>query len=87
MAREKLITRTIKGLNVTYISANIESNEMTEETVLIPYCKKESDIIARVKTMIEDENIKFVTITGVEVTESKYGMTESAFLAEAKKLD
>ena len=86
MAKEKLITRTIKTLEVNYISADLTTNQMNEGTVTIPYTKKETEIIARVKAVIETSEIKFVTITGVTVAEEKYGMTESTFLAEATKL-
>lgn len=86
MAKEKLITRTIKTLEVKYISADLNTNQMNEGIVTIPYTKKETEMIARVKAIIESDTVKFVTISDVTVAEEKYGMTESAFLAEARKL-
>ena len=86
MAKEKLITRTVKVMNVTVFLANLETKQITEATVTIPYAKKESKIFESARVILEDSNTKVASIKNVETAEKKYGMPESQFITEATEL-
>ena len=84
MARNKYVTRTIKSINVKFLGVDTINRATEEYDAVIPYTKKESEIMERVKELFETDTLKVAAIIGTEVTENKYKMTEQHFIAEAQ---
>ena len=86
MAKEKMVTRTIKVIKAKVFIANTATKETTEDFVTIPYVRKESEILKKVREMIETDTIKVAAVLETTVVENKYGMPESQFINEGKAL-
>lgn len=87
MAKERMVTRTVtltecevmvvditKG-EVSNITQNITGN-ITDNSLALKSCKK----------LLETETVKVVAITSMLSREVLYGMTETAFIAQAEIL-
>ena len=83
MAKTKYVTRTIKSIKVKFLAVDTNIRSTEEFEVIIPYTKKEAEIMEMVKEIFETENMKVAAIIGTEVTENKYKMTEQHFIAES----
>ena len=87
MARERMITRTIKETNVSVMYVNVS-------TASVDYCDYKlagefdtnEAIMKYLKKNYEDENIKIVNIVNVDTVDKLYGMPEAEFMALARVL-
>lgn len=89
MAKESMITRTIKTTLANVLCLDIESGEACNRSFLIPRePKKEKEILAfAAKELAVDEpNVHAVHVVDCQVMEELYGMPESKFLANAEKI-
>lgn len=87
MAREPMVTRTIKTTKVTVLCVDTIAGETCNKTVTVPRTYKDEVALMKVvKTLIETELIKVVYIVDTEVVETLYGMSEQEFIEVAKIL-
>lgn len=90
MARERMVTRTVLEKVANVLTVNTE----TRETNVAGYCVSATipdDKICKVlkkqySPNPEYNNISFVAVLSVEVTETLYGMPETEFIRLAKVL-
>ena len=87
MARVPQVTRTIQTTVVTIFCVNIEDKSTFEQTITLPRTyKDESKMMKMIEKILEGEPIKAVSISGYEVKETLYGMTEAEFIKYATVL-
>lgn len=89
MAKESMITRTIKSSHVTILCLDIDSGEPVNRSFDLPRERKnEKEILKAVTPLLADEpNIRPVHVVDVTINEKLYGMTESQFMAMAKPIE
>lgn len=84
MARVPQVTRTIQTTVVTIFCVNIEDKSTFEQTITLPRTyKDESKMMKMIEKILEGEPVKAVSISGYEVKETLYGMTEAEFIKYA----
>lgn len=89
MAKESMITRTIKTTLANVLCLDIESGEACNRSFLIPRePKKEKEILkfAEAQLAASEPAVHAVHVVDCQVKEELYGMTESKFLANAEKI-
>lgn len=87
MARVPQVTRTIPTTIVKIFCVNTEDRTTFEQSITLPRTyKDETKMMKAVEKALEGEPIKAVSITGYEVKETLYGMTEADFIAHAAVL-
>ena len=87
MARVPQVTRTIQTTVVTIFCVNIEDKSTFEQTITLPRTyKDESKMMKMIEKILEGEPVKAVSISGYEVKETLYGMTEAEFIKYATVL-
>lgn len=87
MARVPQVTRTIPTTIATIFCVNTEDRSTFEQTITLPRTyKDEAKMMKAVENVLAGEPIKAVSITGYEVKETLYGMSEAEFIAHAKVL-
>ena len=83
---ERMITRTIKTRKVTVLCLNTETGEPFNETVILPKKYRAKDDLKRAAEMLDSETVKVCKVVDVTETETRYGMTEAAFIEVAEVL-
>ena len=84
MARKPQITRTFKTNRVPVLCLDITTAEPQNVTVTLPrVLNDEKKTLAAVKSAIETDTLKAVSIVDSEVIEQLYTMDEDFFLAHA----
>ena len=87
MARVPQVTRTIQTTVVTIFCVNIEDKSTFEQTITLPRTyKDESKMMKMIEKILKGEPVKAVSISGYEVKETLYGMTEAEFIKYATVL-
>lgn len=87
MAREPMVTRTIKETKAYVLCMNIQKGEPFNTVVRVPRTYANNDmLLKKVKSIIETDNVKCVHIADSEETKTLYGMTEQEFIECAKIL-
>ena len=87
MARVPQVTRTIQTTVVTIFCVNIEDKSTFEQTITLPRTyKDESKMMKMIEKILDGEPVKAVSISGYEVKETLYGMTEAEFIKYATVL-
>lgn len=87
MARKPMVTRTITSTTATVFCVNKEDRSTFEQSVVLPRTYKDEDkLMKAVENVFIGEPVKPVSITGIEVNEQLYGMTEEEFIKNAKVL-
>ena len=87
MAREPMVTRTIKTTVVSALCLNIETAEPHTETFTMPRrYKDEATLLSKVKAKYDTDNVKVVSLVEVHEQETLYGMTEIDFVKSAQVL-
>lgn len=88
MARERVVSRTIKVANVTALCLETETAEPCNITVPISALIKDDKArLKAVKKMIETDTLKVAKIVNVEITEALYKMPEAKFIELAQKVE
>ena len=89
MAKESMITRTIKSSHIIVLCLDIENGEPVNRSFDLPRERKnEKEILKSVTLLLADEpNIRPVHVVDVTINERLYGMTESQFMAIAKPIE
>ena len=84
MARVPMVTRTIPTTVVNVFCVNTEDRSTFEQSITLPRTyKDEIKMMKAVEKVLDGEPIKAVSITGYEVQETLYGMTEADFIKAA----
>lgn len=89
MAKESMITRTIKTTLANVLCLDIESGEACKRSFLIPRePKKEKEILAFVAKELatSEPTVHAVHVVDCQLMTELYGMSESKFLANAEKI-
>ena len=87
MARVPMVTRTIPTTVVNVFCVNTEDRSTFEQSITLPRTyKDEVKMMKAVEKVLDGEPIKAVSITGYEVQETLYGMTEADFIKSASVL-
>lgn len=87
MARVPMVTRTIPTTLVNVFCVNTEDRSTFEQSITLPRTyKDEIKMMKAVEKVLDGEPIKAVSITGYEVQETLYGMTEADFIKAATVL-
>lgn len=87
MARVPMVTRTIPTTVVNVFCVNTEDRSTFEQSITLPRTyKDEIKMMKAVEKVLDGEPIKAVSITGYEVQETLYGMTEADFIRAATVL-
>lgn len=87
MARERMVTRTIKETTVSVMYVNVIDAKVDYCDYIISgdYDSNEA-IMKYLKKMYENDNIKLVNIINVDTVDKLYGMPEAEFMRLAKEL-
>lgn len=87
MARERMVTRTIRSTLVTVMQVNTETAEVTNNTYNISSIfNDDTKLLRAVKKLYETEQEKIVAIVGKMQISDFYGMTENEFLTHAHSM-
>lgn len=90
MAKESMITRTIKTTDATVLCLDIETGEPCNRTFTLSGERtKEKEVIKEVSAILAntEPNVKAVHLVDTGITEKLYGMPESTFLEFAKPIE
>lgn len=83
MARERMVTRTVKGTLVKAIACAIPEMKMKECTFIMGADFIPAKAIEQVRKAYENANTSIVSILSMENVEQLYGMTEDKFIENA----
>lgn len=89
MAKESMVTRTIRTTRAQVLCLDIETGEACNRAFTIPrQPKKDKDILKFASTALAatEPNVHPVHVVDLEVSEDLYGMPESTFLTYAQKI-
>lgn len=87
MAKEKLITRTIRTTKATVLFTNVKEKTTFEQDVTVADVYDDADKLLKVVANVANtEDTRAVAILSSEVVETLYGMKENAFIKGAKIL-
>ena len=87
MARVPMVTRTIPTTVVNVFCVNTEDRSTFEQSITLPRTyKDEVKMMKAIEKVLDGEPIKAVSITGYQVQETLYGMTEADFIKAASVL-
>ena len=86
MARKRMVTRTVKEILVTVKAVNKDTDEITRVIVPVVSIVDGKKRIKCVTEALEQKNLCFMKIEGMEERETLYGMEESKFIQMAEKL-
>ena len=86
MAREKMVTRTIKSADVEVMTINTSTAEVNIVCYTTEPQENEEKYLKVLQKAYETDTLKLVKIESVEIYEDLYGMTEKEFKQHAKIL-
>ena len=86
MARERMITRTIKSACVEVMSINTTTAEVRIECYATEPQENEEKYLKVLRKDLETDTFKLVKIERVQIYENLYGMSEKEFIQHAKLL-
>lgn len=85
--RSPFITRTVCSTIVTAMVVDVESAEVSNQTVTFPRIfKTDKDLENATRFAIDTEKVKFVSIVDVSHDKGVYGISETDFMAHAVRL-
>lgn len=88
MARQRMVTRTIKTLEVTVLCLDTETAEPSNMTVAVSATiKGEKAMLNAVRKQVETDDFKVVKVVKTEEHEALYRMAEEDFIAHAEKIE
>lgn len=88
MAREKMVTRTVEGTNVTVLGVNLETKATEERTFNVSGKYTDVEKLKKVAEKVgNSDTFKVVAVEKYEAFETLYGMSEVEFMEQARVLD
>ncbi len=86
MARERMVTRTIKSADVEVMTIDTTTAEVKVECYTTEPQENEEKYLKVLRKEFETETFKLVKVEKVEIYEDLYGMTEKDFKEHARML-
>ena len=86
MARERMITRTIKSADVDVMTIDTTTAEVRVIPFTVEPQENEEKYLKVLRKEHETESFKLVKVESIEIYEGLYGMTEKEFKQHAKLL-
>lgn len=86
MARERTVTRTITATILEAMTVNIETAEVSKVEYRVPSYGGTAKDLAWVKSRLESDTVKVVTVNVIGTEDNLYSMPESLFIQLADKL-
>ena len=86
MARERMVTRTIKSACVEVMTINTTTAEVKIECYTTEPQENEEKYLKVLRKEFETDTFKLVKIERVQIYENLYGMPEKEFIQHAKLL-
>lgn len=87
MAREKMVTRTVEGTNVTVLGVNLETEALEERQFNLSGTYSDPAKLKKVAEKVGNtDTYKVVSVKSAETFETLYGMTEVEFMELARVL-
>lgn len=86
MARERMITRTIRTAYVDVMTVDTTTANVSIETFEVEPQEDEEKYLKVLRKMYETDNYKLVKFEKVDIFENLYGMSEKEFKLFAKLL-
>lgn len=87
MAREAMVTRTMKSTEVTILCLDTVTCEPSNKTITLPRTyKDEAEMLKEAKKLEETPDFILTKVVAYEVHEALYGMSEADFIKSAKIL-
>ena len=84
MAKEKMITRTIKSTSVTAFVFDLESCKVNEREYNVPGTyESKKELVLALREMFDNEKESVTAVKAYFVKETLYGMTEKFFMDNA----
>lgn len=84
MAKEKMITRTIRTHTVTVMCVNTETHEVFNAEYRMGFIKDTDKMFQKLKKQEDTEKIKLVSIVGINTSEHLYEISENDFIKYGK---
>lgn len=83
--RTPMVTRTIKATTVTAMVVDTEKGQVSNMDFTLSRTYKDDKAILKALSKVDlADNLRIVKVISTNVTEEKYGMTETEFIATAK---
>ena len=87
MARQPMVTRTIKGTKVRALCVDTDAQSTYEDIFTLARTYKDNkSLMKKLESVVNDDTHKVVSILATETTETLYGMSEQDFISCAKVL-
>lgn len=86
MARERMITRTIKSADVEVMTIDTTTAEVRIISYVTEPQENEEKYLKELRKEFETETFKLVKVESIKVYEELYGMTEKEFKIHAQHL-
>ena len=88
MARKPYISRTVNKMNVTCMTVDTVTAEVSNTTVVLAHVIKDPNALDKaVRQLVEKGTTKFVAVVESSIETGLYGIAEQDFMAHAVKLD
>ena len=88
MARQPMVTRTMKTTKATILCLDLVDKQPVYKEIVLPRTYKDERSLMRVvKPLLENEHFKCVNCEKLETAETLYGMSEQEFIDHAKVLE
>lgn len=88
MAREKMITRTVKMTECEILCVHVTTETTEKMTVKIPgEYKSNEKLLNAVRAVVEVNTLKVVHVLSSKLVNTRYGVSETDFLSIAVNLD
>lgn len=87
MARKRMVTRTIKTLEVEVLCLDISTQETVNKSLILSGTYKDNkSLMKAVSNILNSETLKAVHVTDSTEKETLYGMDENDFITYASEL-
>ena len=86
MARERMVTRTVNGYNVTAMTVDTVTAKLENKVFTLGADFKEDKALDNIRKRFETDTCKVVSIVNIDTFEQLYGMSEAYFTTIAKPL-
>ena len=87
MARQPMVTRTIKTTKVTALCTSVTKRESyNKEFSLSRVYKSDKILLKKLQNLYQTDDEKIVHIVSSDVVNIRYGMSEDAFIKSANEL-
>lgn len=86
MARERMVTRTVNQTVAEVMTLNVVTCEVQLQSFTISGVLTGDELLKKLQTLYQTDELKLVHVNKSEVNEVLYGMTEDEFIRLSKVL-